>query len=133
MIYRFENLTSASTAEVDADVVTQRVIGKLITKVDVDFPAGCEKLAHCQIFEGNHQIWPSADGSSFSGNFVTLTFPETYELAFSPTFITVLFWNDDDTHDHTMTVRLTTLTEKELEPQRRTNTLLERLVKRLGG
>lgn len=53
----------------------------VIHQVDVLFQDGCSHLVEVQIFQANHQLWPTNRGATLKGNATVISFREFHELA----------------------------------------------------
>lgn len=77
----------------------------VIHRVEVGFPSGCAGLAHLQILEGAHHVWPTNPAGSFNTDDYTIPIDDYYELFEEPYTLTLVGWNEDDTFSHTLEVR----------------------------
>lgn len=78
-----------------------------VKQVEVFFPPGCAGLAHVVLWYWQRQVWPGNPDGYFTGDGLSLVFPEDIQVGGDPHIFTVRGWNDDDTFDHTPIVRLT--------------------------
>ena len=69
-----------STPEDKPEETTLEIEGDVVTKVDVDYPAGCHYLVGTAIFYGIKQLWPVAAGSWFRANKYVITFRPDWDL-----------------------------------------------------
>ncbi len=81
----------------------------IITWVSVFFPGGCERLAHVAILHHEHQIFPSTVNMSLAGDHFPIEWSEYYESWQPPYELKIIGWNEDDTFEHTVTVRIAVL------------------------
>lgn len=77
----------------------------IIQHVSIAFPPGPKGLAHLVINRFEHQVWPTNPGGSFAWDCYTIEFSEEFDLTTNPHTLTLIGWNDDDEHQHTITVR----------------------------
>lgn len=81
-----------------------------ITKIEILFPPGCNGLAHLEIYQKIHKLWPSSPDASFFGDTYPISWNEDYEVNEIPYSLTLLGWNLDNLYPHTVTVRIAMLT-----------------------
>jgi len=106
VIYTASITTDKGTAEgAKADVILQITSG-LIWMVEVDFPPGCCALLHVQIFDGLYQVLPASAGESLQGDAVSMHFDDLYFKQAAPFELRIRTWNEDETWDHTIQVRV---------------------------
>jgi hypothetical protein len=86
----------------------------IINKLSVEFPPGCYRLAHIRIFDKLHQVWPTNIDSSIVGDTFPVEFEEYYPVIEVPYELKIEAWNDDDTYQHSIVVRIGLLSEKVL-------------------
>lgn len=85
-----------------------------ITRCDVVFPTGCCGLVFCHIDHALHQVYPKNPGTTFKGNGETIISVDEYEIKDEPFQLEFYGWNTDDTYDHTVTVRIQLVPEREI-------------------
>jgi hypothetical protein len=96
----------ANTPSTSPVIVTMSLTNGTVTKVDVQFPGGVIALAHVTITNGLYQVFPSNQDADFATNDETITWPENLVIDQPPFGLQVNGWNDDDTYQHTITVRV---------------------------
>jgi hypothetical protein len=104
----FELTTPAGTAIENALELELKLTEGTISQVWMVHPEGCQGLAHAAIFEGIHQRYPHNPEGSYHGNAVPMIWDDNYELK-APALLKLKTWNEDDTYDHTVYVRITIL------------------------
>ena len=77
----------------------------VIRLIRIYFPAGCCGLAHIRIMVTETQQWPSNLGEWFAGEDSEIEFEEAYRLTEAWNWVEIEGYNEDDTHDHTVTVQ----------------------------
>jgi len=106
MIYVYHFVIPANTA-FETRVSEEMVLTSgTINRVDVCFPSGCAGLVSCRILSGITQIWPSNPDAWFSYDDATVSWSEDYELDDPSEVLTFEAYNEDDTYDHEITIRL---------------------------
>jgi len=116
MIYRFSIKTPKNTPEKNKIKTDLKLTAGVIHQVDIQFPPGPEALLHVQIHHGLYQVWPSNPEESFASDAVTITFREFYDFTETPYVLSVYTWNEDDTYDHEVIIRLGILPKEALDP-----------------
>jgi len=109
MIYRWGITVPANTPEASPvwkDLLMRKGV---INKLDIHFPAGCVGLVHVAIFYGDTQLWPEQKGEYFATDDETISFTEYFELIHDWLEIRAMLWNEDDTYDHTISIRISVL------------------------
>lgn len=92
--------------------VPLRLAHGVITWVSVLFPPGCHGMVKCQIFHREHQIFPSRDVMSLSGDGTPIEWNEYYELYQPPYDLLARLWGVGCTYDHTVSIRIAVLPRK---------------------
>lgn len=110
MFYEFEDVVPANTAEADARVKHLKLATGIIREVEIDFPAGCQRLAHCTIYVGGHQVWPTNPDSDIAGENGPIKFEEYFPVYPADDW-TWRTWNLDETYDHHLRLRISILPE----------------------
>jgi hypothetical protein len=104
-----------------------------ITRVDVQFPAGCSAMVHASIWRGDHQLWPVNLDNDVSGEDAIVSWAESYDLDDEPFSVIVKLWSPGTTNDHTVTFRFALLSLEEMQEARQAPGLLRRLAQLLLG
>lgn len=78
----------------------------IIYKIELQFPPGCGGLAHLVINDGGYQVWPSTPGTDFATDDYTVSFEDTYLKQAAPKELQVYGYNEDETYQHIIQVRL---------------------------
>ena len=84
----------------------------IITKIMVRPRPGHAALAHLIILHREHQIAPSTEGMSLSGDTFPIDWEEYYESYQPPYELKLKGWNEDDTYPHTFDVFVAILPRK---------------------
>ncbi|MBW8042583.1 MAG: hypothetical protein FVQ85_21670 [Planctomycetes bacterium] len=69
--------------------------GGIIHQVDILFRKDAAHKINVQVFEGNHQLWPSNTGSALRADATVISFREFYELVGSVNDLYALIWTTD--------------------------------------
>ena len=121
MIYVFPLLLPANTAETAKQKTVLALARGRITRVMIEFPAGHVGLTHLYIRRGLHQVWPANPEVNFKSSNETILWDEDYSLETAPHQLDAYAWNEDDTYEHTITVRIV------LEPAKAQVSLIDEL------
>ena len=116
MYYDVSFTIPANTAKIAPEEQHVKLTHGVIHRVEIGFPSGCAGLAHLQIYEGGHQVWPANRQGSFNTDDYTIPIDDHYELFEEPYILTLVGWNLDDTYDHTLEVRFGILPPELLMP-----------------
>ena len=92
------------TTEAGAIIVILKIAHGIITKFMVRPRPGHAGLAHLVILHHEHQIAPSTENMSFSGDTFPIDWEEYYESYQPPYELKLQGWNDDNTYPHTFDV-----------------------------
>ena len=133
MYFEYPVTVTAGTAKVDAVVEELLLAAGAITRVDVQFPAGCSGLVHASIWRHDHQLWPVNLDNDIAGEDAIVSWPESYDLEDEPFSVTVKVWAPTTTYDHTITFRFALLSLEEMQEARQAPGLLRRLGQLLLG
>jgi len=106
MIYAFDITTPKVGESGNPKNTTLKVTKGLVYQVEIEFPPGPLGLCHVSIRDGGYQIWPSNPDCDFHGDNGYITFPDTYLKLTAPFEFVAHTWNEDDTYQHTIHIRL---------------------------
>ena len=98
--------------------------------MNIRFPPGPSGLLEVAVLYGIRQIFPATDGQTFAGDDEAIAWEEYWLLPESPCVITVHTWNRDDTYEHSVQVRIATLTHAQ-SPAGQIGSAIVRAVKSL--
>jgi hypothetical protein len=131
MVYRWSITTPLNTLSTSKQTTLLQVCKGVIHQIDIVFPPGSAGLLHLHINDALHQVWPYNTGQDFSGHNFTIRFREFIPVLHEPYQFTAYTWNDDDTYDHILIIRLGILPIAVIAPW--LLTFEERLESALGG
>jgi len=106
MIYEATICTSKDTPRYGPDVNRLYVTKGLVYKIELDFPPGSAGLLGVAVYDGGFQVWPSTLGEWFTGDGILISFDDVYLKETEPYVFDIYTYNEDDTYDHSVTVRL---------------------------
>jgi hypothetical protein len=110
--YEFAITVPANTAEsspVDEDL---ELCKGVIHRIEVQFPIGTRALTHCRLAHHSFGNLPTNNQGSFSSDGYTVPCDENLEFYSEPYVVKATLWNDDDTYEHTVTIRFGILESK---------------------
>ena len=116
----------------DSDEKDIEVQGHYITYVSLRFPPGSMGLLKVGIFYGIKKIFPSDEDQWFQGDDEVIAWQEWYELPESPCKLRIVAINDDDTYEHSVLVRIATISY-EADLARRIAKSIISMIRRLLG
>ncbi|MBA7637572.1 hypothetical protein ES703_45218 [subsurface metagenome] len=112
MLYVWHIPVVANRPESNPVETPLRLAHGIITWYSITFPPGCHGLAHCRIYHREHQIVPSREAQSLSGDTFPIEWTDYYEMYEPPHDLLARCWNEDDTYPHTVTIRIAVLPRK---------------------
>lgn len=92
MFYVFSYTPSADDTEASPHSMDLHLTAGVVHQVDVLFQDGAYHEIFVQLFNGNHQLWPSNRGEKMRGNATVISFREFYELDPGDTRLTAKIW-----------------------------------------
>lgn len=112
MLFQASITIPKSTSSTDPEEVILKIAHGIITKIMVRPRPGHFSLAHLVILHHEHQIAPSTEGMSITGDAFPVDWEEYYESYQPPYELKLKGWNDDDTYQHIFTVYVAVLPRK---------------------
>lgn len=112
MIYSYDFTIPLSTTVYNPQHNILPVSKGLVYRVEFQFPFGCAGLAHIVVYDGGHQVWPSHPHNTFSGDNYTIAFDDLLMKSQPPFQFDLFGYNDDDTYNHTIFVRVGMVTQE---------------------
>jgi len=104
LIYEFTLTVPADTKKESPVTKRLKLTAGVITRMSWFWPIGTHQLGHLQVYEGKYQLWPSNPDGDLTGDGESYTFDE-YHVLKKPYVLMMKAWNDDDTYEHTVTLR----------------------------
>ena len=111
MNFVYEITTPKNTPETSKMLTILQVVPGRVTKVEIQFPPGPQGLCHLHINRAVHQVWPANPDASYKGDSQIIVIPADYVIATPPYQFECFTWNEDDTYDHEVIVRMDIMTE----------------------
>jgi len=106
MLFQRDLLIESGKTVADPATDTMVLCEGTIVRYSLLFPPGCAGLAHVQVWLGGFQLIPWSRGLWAHGDDHLITGDTNYPVGPAPRIIMLLGYNEDDTHDHTVTVML---------------------------
>lgn len=105
MLYDYELTVPANTLEA-APARRVVIVGPgRITRVGVQFPAGCAGLVHARISRWGHQLWPTNPDGWLTANGHVIAWDDDVDVSDPPMTVLLEAHNLDDSYQHTLTFR----------------------------
>ena len=127
MLFEFPLTVPADTAEASPEPLECPLAAGTVTRVAVQFPAGCAGMVYVSIWRGEHQVWPVNLDDAIAGDNAVVEWPESYDLDDEPFALEVRGWSPGTTYDHKITFRFALLSLEEAQSARGLPGLLRRL------
>lgn len=109
MLFTKEIPVASGKTEASPEVATLKIAHGIITWVSILFPTGCHQVVHCVILHHEHQIFPSTEGMTLTGDTVPIEWTEYYESYQPPYELKLKLWAEGAFHSHIVTVRVAVL------------------------
>lgn len=133
MYYDAKITIPANTPQNSPVIERLKLTKGIIHRAEVEFPEGCAGLAHVTICQAIHQVFPTnPDGDFNSDNFV-IAWNDFLSLEVEPYEVQLLGWNEDDTYEHTITVRIGILPREILQPPAAEAGMIQRIYRLVFG
>lgn len=116
MFYSFKHTvldTETVTAKAEVELI---LTAGVIHQVDILFQDGCNHAANVQVWQGDHQLWPSNRGSAIVGNATVVSFREFHELFRGGTNLHAFIWGDGTITGVDVIINIGLLPRKVLQP-----------------
>lgn len=114
MLFEASLTIPKSTTEANPTEAILKIAHGIITKFMVRPRPGHAALAHLVILHHEHQIAPSTEGMSFTGDTFPIDWEEYYESYQPPYELKLRGWNDSTLYPHTFDVFVAVLPRKAL-------------------
>ncbi len=105
MFYEFHITVPPNTPRTAPVETLLQLDAGAITAVEVLFPPGCVGLVHLTISDELHQVWPANADADLAGDTFPIVWDDDFELVDPPYTLRADTWSDDDSYDHTVTIR----------------------------
>ena len=112
MLFETQVLVKTSHTAKAKKEQTIKIAHGVITWISVLFPTGCHNLVHCTLSHHEHQIAPSTEGMSITGDTKPVEWVEFYESYQPPFELKIKAWGVNCTFPHIITVRVAVLPRK---------------------
>jgi len=112
MLFTSEVLVETTHTEDNHKEQILKIAHGIITRASVLFPSGCNGKVHCIIRHHEHQIFPSTEDMSLTGNRTPIEWDDYYESYQPPYELKIEAWGVGCTNNHTVTVKLAVLPRK---------------------
>jgi len=116
MFYVFDYTITTSDVEATPKELDLHLTAGVIHQVDILFQDGCDHLVNVQIFQANHQLWPTNSGKALRGNATVISFREFQELQAGGAMLTALIWGDGTVEDVEVIIEIGLLPKRVIQP-----------------
>lgn len=127
MLFEYPLTVPADRAEANPATLEALLCAGTVTRVDVQFPAGCAAMVNVTIWRHDHQVWPINLDGAITGEDAIISWPVSYDLDEEPFAFTVKAWSPGTTYPHTITVRFALLSLEEAQGARGLFGIIRRL------
>lgn len=133
MLYEYDLIVPANTAEAEAVEQRMKLTAGVIHRVEVQFPIGTRALIHVQIFRGGHQVWPTNLDGNIKADGYVVAWDENYELSAGDNELVAKGWSTADTYSYTVSVRVGILAKEAVNPWAHLAGALSKVLKFFGA
>lgn len=112
MLFTKDILVETGNTESNKKVETLKIAHGIITQISVFHPPGCHGIVHCVLLHHEHQIAPSTENMTMTGDGIPIEWGEYYESYQPPYELKVKLWGVDCGYPHTVTIRVIVLPRK---------------------
>jgi hypothetical protein len=133
VLFEYPLTVPADTAEAAPATLECLLSAGTVTRVDVQFPAGCVGMVYATIWRHDHQLWPINLDDAIAGEDAIISFTASYDLDDEPFAFLVKAWSPGTTYDHVITFRFVLLSLDETREIRGLPGLIRRLANLLLG
>lgn len=116
MFYVFSYTPDASDTEANPHELNMKLTAGVIHQVDVLFQDGCNHEIFAQVFNDDHQAWPSNRGEKFRGNATVISFREFYEASQGNNILTAKIWTTLTADFKEVIIQIGLLPKKIIQP-----------------
>jgi hypothetical protein len=116
MFYTFPLVVTAGHTAAAPLVEQLSMSAGVIHQVDFAFPDDCNHNIRVQIFDANHQLWPSNRGGAIRGDAAVISFRDFYEMAPGNNILVAKAWWADTETASTVFVHIGVLPRAILQP-----------------
>jgi hypothetical protein len=101
---------AANTTQANATRTRFKLSKGILHRFEIEFPAGCAGLAHCQVYYEEGQLYPLNDSADFASDDHAIVIDDEFVMKRAPFELVLVCWNLDDTYSHTLKFRAGWLT-----------------------
>jgi len=115
MWYVLEDAVPANTTYENRRTNSIKVAGGILHSIYVTIPPGSKTLAHAQLRTGSYFILPRNEDKSITGDHTNVNYREWLELKAAENDLSLVTWNTDTKHAHTIRLLIGVLPKSTLE------------------
>jgi hypothetical protein len=105
----------------------------IIHLVEIEEAPGCKGMVYAAIRQGLHQVWPTNPGGAYRSDGRVYSCQEHYPMAPGDPSLVIQGWSPGTTYEHVVQFRISVLPQEIMEPEKKTESLLSKFIKLLGG
>ena len=94
MFYSYKHSVTTGNVVATPARVDMHLSAGIVHQVDILFQDGCNHGVNVQIFQGDHQLFPSNRGATLLGNATIISFREFHELEPGENVLIARIWGD---------------------------------------
>ena len=133
MIFEYDITIPANTTEKDPVKQVMKLAEGVVHKVELTFPAGCNRAVLVVIRRALHQLWPTNPDGQLKANAYTISFPVFYEMSEPPFELEAYGWSPGTTYQHIITIRLGISPMDVIDPGQEHRGIVQRLGEAILG
>lgn len=133
MLFEYPLTVPYGTPAAKPETLEALLCAGTVTRVSVQFPAGCAGMVGVSIWRHDHQVWPVNLDEGIAAEDHVVEFPVSYDLDDEPFAFTLKAWSPGTTYPHVITFRFALLSLEEAQSARGLPGLLRRLAALLLG
>lgn len=127
MLFEYPLTVDAGTAQGEGEPLEALLCAGTVTRVAVQFPAGCAGMVYVSIWRSDHQVWPVNLDEAIAGDNAVVSWPESYDLDDEPFGFELRGWSPGTAYPHVITFRFALLSLEEAQSARGLPGLLRRI------
>lgn len=126
--YFYEKTFSYGGSKAAEEEMTLQMTSGVVHNVHIDFPVGCMYLCKVKIMRGTFQVFPRNIGQYYAFEGWTLPIHDYWQLRPLERELTLVGYNEDASHDHTIRISLQVSDPEDYWAEQRLNEKLERSI-----
>ncbi len=133
MFYEYDLTVPANTPAASPAELTAVLNVGTITRVEIQFPPGCNGMVSVAVDHWGRQLWPGDPDEDIAGGGSIVAWEEDFDLEDEPYELTLRGWSPGTTYQHVITFRFALLPLEVARGRRDSGSLIGRLAGMLLG